>query len=414
MIASTRMAPLVWLGGAALLAGAAFAAPLQDDDGTQDDHPAPEIVDNEMPSLLDGVPETMNRAEAQEALDRALSFLVETQNSDGSWGSGSLEGLLEYGFAPETYYAWQTASHGLALMALLRADETPAIRTALERGIDWFCTTRTPGRGNHWDVDYSWSALYCFVAATRLAGDPRFADGEDAARIAERGRVFWEILARNEVPTGGWAYYDDPPFTRRPTWATSFCSALVLPALQRGFELGWIEDERHVSRCLATVARARLPNGAYTYNASDGVQRQGAGESINNVKGSLGRIQVCNWARRTMGDERVTLDDLREGLEQFFLYHRFLDAAYLRPIPHEAYYANAGYFYLFAHYYAAEVIDLLPAEEQEAYHARLRPHLVKTQRPDGSFCDFLGTSYTVTAGTAYSALGLQLGLGISE
>ena len=34
--------------------------------------------------------------------------------------------------------------------------------------------------------------------------------------------------------------------------------------------------------------------------------------------------------------------------------------------------------------------------------------------PQGESRDFLGTSYTVTAGTAYSALGLQLGLGISE
>ena len=84
--------------------------------------------------------------------------------------------------------------------------------------------------------------------------------------------------------------------------------------------------------------------------------------------------------------------------------------ARMRPIPHEAWYANAGYFYFFGHYYAAEAIELLPEAEREARHARLRPHIVKTQRKDGSFCDFLGQGYLVVAGTAYASLALQLGL----
>ena len=38
--------------------------------------------------------------------------------------------------------------------------------------------------------------------------------------------------------SGGWAYYDDPPFTKQPTWATSFCTALVLPTLSRAGAVG--------------------------------------------------------------------------------------------------------------------------------------------------------------------------------
>ena len=111
-----------------------------------------------------------------------------------------------------------------------------------------------------------------------------------------------------------------------------------------------------------------------------------------------------------MGDERITLDRVREGLDAFFEEHRFLDVARMRPIPHEAYYANAGYFYLFAHYYAAEAIELLPPEEREAYHARLRPHLVKVQEKSGLSTDFLGTGYLDVAGTAFTALALDAGL----
>jgi hypothetical protein len=79
----------------------------------------------------------------------------------------------------------------------------------------------------------------------------------------------------------------------------------------------------------------------------------------------------------------------------------------MRPIPHEAYYANAAYFYFFGHYYAAKAIELLPAAEREPHYARLRPHVAKVQRADGSWCDFLGSSYMVVASSAFALLTLQ-------
>ena len=82
----------------------------------------------------------------------------------------------------------------------------------------------------------------------------------------------------------------------------------------------------------------------------------------------------------------------------------------MRPIPHEAYYQNAGYFYFFGHYYAAQAINLLPVEEREIWHAKLRPHLAKTQRDDGSTSDFLASSYMVNASSAFAALALLEGL----
>ena len=369
---------------------------------------SPEVA-QEDPALR-AVPERMTAEEVRPHLEAALDWLVREQNEDGSWGSGALEGLLEYGFAVETYFNWQYASQGLAVVALLEAEETPERRAALEGALRWMAETREPKRGSHWDVDYSWSALYGFVAATAAARDPRFAEEPWPEVIETIGRQAWEILERNEVPSGGWAYYDDPPFSTRPTWATSFCTALVLPSLPVGQELGWVAGDGHFRRALFQVQRACLPSGAYTYNASDGVQRIRGGETINNVKGSLGRIQVGNWARAMVGDETMTLDQMREGLEAFFTHHKFLDVARMRPYPHEAYYANAGYFYLFAHFYAAQVIELLPPSEREDWHARLRPHLAKVQDDDGSVVDFLGTSYTRTAGTAMTAYALAVGM----
>jgi hypothetical protein len=183
----------------------------------------------------------------------------------------------------------------------------------------------------------------------------------------------------------------------------------VLPALGAAMQLGWIEDSEVRDRAARYVRRCRLPNGAYEYDLNP-VPRMNGGEHINDVKGSLGRMQTCNWALRRNGDPGITDDVVERGLELFFEHHRFLRVARLRPIPHEAYYYNAGYFYFFGHYYCALAIELLPADRRERWRRQLRPKIAEAQRADGSYCDFLGSSYMVTASTAFATLGLMAGL----
>jgi len=355
------------------------------------------------------VPETMTQEQALASLERSLAFITNSQNSDGSWCGSAPDSVMELGFNPETYYTWQLGAVELTLMSLLQCDETPERRRALERGLEWFCTTRLPARGSDWDVDYMWPSLYGVVCALDALDDPRFAAQEWQHKLDARGRAFMEILVRSQVPDGGWGYYDDPPFTNRPKWATSFATATVVPALADAHRRGWFADPKVRERAVAYVAGCALPNGAYEYDLNP-IPRAGVGESINAVKGSLGRIQICNWALRRCGIEFVTDEKLREGLGFFMDHHRFLDVARMRPVPHEAYYANAGYFYFFGHYYAALAINELPASEREAWHAKLRPHLVKCQYADGSTSDFLHSRYDVLASTAYAAMALDLGL----
>lgn len=368
--------------------------------------------EKEIRTALD-VPETMTPAQARVSLERSLRFLVSSQNPDGSWAGSAPDSVMELGFSPETYYTWQLAAIELALMALMQCEETPERRASLERGMEWFCATRLPARGSDWDVDYMWPALYGVVCTTIAAVDPRFAGAEWQRKIEARGRAFSEMLERNQTHEGGWGYYDDPPFTQRPKWATSFATAVVIDALAVAEQRGWIADKGVRTRAVEYVRGCALPGGAYEYDLNP-VPRITGGEHINNVKGSLGRIQICNWVLRRAQTPWVTDDKLREGLGQFFEHHRFLDVARMRPVPHEAYYANAGYFYFFGHYYCALAINELPPAEREAWHAKLRPHVAKCQYDDGSTGDFLHSGYDVLASTAYAAMALDLGLARSK
>lgn len=350
-----------------------------------------------------------SRAAAQAGLDRALDYLVRTQNPDGSWGSTSCESTFEMVFAVETHYAWSVAAHGIATMALLGAEETPERRAALDRAVRWLCNCRMTKRGSNWDNDAVWGWLYGAVASVAIAADPRYQTDEWRGPVAHRGREFVGWLEENQEPLGGFGYYDDPPYTRRPKWGTSFSTAAVLPALGLAQQLGWLEDGECRDRAATYVRRCRLPNGAYEYDLNP-VPRMNGGEHINDVKGSLGRIQVCNWALRHSGDPGITDEILERGLEQFFEHHRFLAVARMRPIPHEAYYYNAGYFYFFGHYYCALAIELLPPGRRERFRELLRPKVLETQRADGSFCDFLGSTYMITSSTGFAAMALQAGL----
>lgn len=359
--------------------------------------------------------ETIDADTARTAIGRGVKFLIDKQNADGSWGTSTPESQYELNYSNASFYAWKVAGGALSTMTLMTVDETPERRAALERSLDFILKTDRPKRGSEWDVDNNWAALCTFTLLVQAAQDPRFQAEPWKSRIVARGEEYAAHLLANQDPKGGWGYYEGPVVSRRPTWSTSFATALVVPALfDARNKLGWkFVDETMAKRALEYVRACALPNGAYEYDLNP-IPRISGGEMINNVKGSLSRIQVCNWARRKAGDPLVTDDKIREGLTNFFEYHKFLDVARMKPVPHEAYYANAGYFYFFGHYYAAQCINLLPAAERESWHAKLRAKLAPVQGKDGSSIDFIGSFYSYTYATSFSTMALQLGVQAPE
>ena len=354
------------------------------------------------------VPEGLGPDEARSSIQLSSRWLVSNQHPDGSWGVGVMDSVQFDNFSVETYYDFQLAANGLAFCALASLEETPERRASLDKSLEWLLSTRLPKRGNNWDVDCTWPAVYGLQAMVVAGRDPRFAKPELKAKVEARGMEFYALLEHNQEPKGGWGYYEGPAVSKRPTWSTSFTTSAGLVAILGAQKLGWKTDPKVAARAAQYLEECKLPTGAYQYDHS--IVPWVGGESINDIKGSLGRMQAANLALRRAGDKSITDERIRKALGNFFEDHKFLDVGRMRPIPHEAYYFVAAYFYFFGHCYCGQVINELPEAEREAWHQKLRAHVVKVQWKDGSSIDFPNMSCMQIAGTAFSILALQAGV----
>ncbi len=353
-------------------------------------------------ALLQRTGPSPSEAEVRSAEKRALVYLLAHQESDGSFGSARNGSFNDLWSNPETHRAWITGTSGLAVMALL--GEGPEAEAALGRGVEALVALRDLKRVSDWDMDDVWGYVYGLQALARVLQDPRFAHSERRGAIEDAARTYLEKLAHCRA--GGWGYYAYPKAAWLPEWSTSFTTAAAVLALLDARGAGLEVPDKLLEPALKTIEQCRLPTGAYTYSA-EAIPSPGRLEGIDNVKSALGRIQVCNLAL-LRGGRSVSVEQRTRGLDAFFEQHRFLEIGRRRPIPHEGYYAVAGYFYYFGHYYAAELIACLPKEQREPYASQLLRVVLDTQEADGSLTDYVMHDYPRVYGTAYALLVMQI------
>ncbi|MCH7814169.1 MAG: hypothetical protein IID40_09135, partial [Planctomycetes bacterium] len=350
-------------------------------------------------------------AQVRAAIDRGIAFLVQDQNRNGSWG-GIGDSLTTWSGSvwpnPETHRAWTVATTGLCVAALLEAGHTLEASASVERSVRYLVDNADVKRPNEWDTMNHWAYIYGLQGLVAAYGHPNWTDAPLRPQIAQAIPKYLEKLSKAQSLNGGWGYLEFArPRTRQPQWATSFMTAAAVVPLTEAKRQGFEIDQAVVDRAVRIIKRCRLPNGGYTYRVRNVPNLHS--EYIDQVKGSLSRIEVCQAALLSAGED-VPLDDLRSGLAKFFREHKFLEAAMHKPVPHEAYYYNSGYFYMFGHYYAALVIDELPSEERGAWWSRLRHEVIKVQQKNGSIWDYDMHRYDRPYGTAYGLLALHRSL----
>ena len=337
---------------------------------------------------------------AREPVRRGIDFLLGAQNRNGSWGSGASARVGEVlADVPGSHHAFRAGTTALCVMALARSPfRQEDCEEACDRGLTFLldhCLVRRPNGMelyNVWAFGYGLRALAAMLEKT-----------EDRERILSVSRDIVKKLEIYQTPDGGWGYYDFGVGAYHPSdTSMTFTTATILVALHEIEKKGVAVPRKMLDRALKSLRRARKDDGAYIYG-SYAQYRPVVG--FNQVKGSLGRTQSCNFALWSYG-ENVTEDDLRAGIENFFRYHRFIDIGRERPMPHEAWYYTSGYYFYYGHYYAGLVIDRLPEADRTRWRPQLEKILIERQEPDGSWWDFPLYNYYKAYGTAYALLTL--------
>jgi hypothetical protein len=212
------------------------------------------------------------------------------------------------------------------------------------------------------------------------------------------------MLGRYSFLAGGWGYYDFEYMTQIPgDSSNSFVTATVLIALRDAKSIGIDFPERLTRKAIASIRRQQYPDFTYAYGEYLELMPM---HLINRAGGSLGRSQVCNLALRLYGDERVTNEVLETWLNRLFARNGWLSVGRKRPVPHESHFYVAGYFYYYGHWYAAQCIELLSADERPHFQDHLAHILLPLQEQDGSWWDYPFYNYHQQYGTAMAVMSL--------
>lgn len=340
------------------------------------------------------------------AIDRGLQFLVERQNPGGSWGSArNTKGLNIYAPVPGAHQAFRAAVTAMCISAIIDSETSdPAAMAALEKGEAWLMESLPHVRRADSEALYnSWCHAYSLQALARMHG--RLPDDKKRQkRIVELIESQIDLLSRYECVDGGWCYYDFDYRTKQPGGSTiSFVTATVLVAFHEVKQLGIEIPDRLIQRGMDSIRRQRNPDFSYCYGE---YLKYRPRYSINRPGGSLGRSQACNIAMRYWGDELVTDEVLTTWLDRLFARNLWLDIGRKRPIPHESWFAVAGYFYYYGHYYASLCIQDLPPEDQDKHKDQLATILFRHQESDGCWWDYPFYDYHQQYGTAFAIMTL--------
>ena len=348
-------------------------------------------------------PNTLSPTRAHE---RGVHFLVETQNSDGSWGTfeSARPGEI-YLDNLSSHRAFKQATSALCLLALQKPAHTDTnAAAALDKGLHYVLNERFAGRASGSTFYDTWAHTYLVQALSRLHEDVRLADRRSQIReLLEREL---QLLHERQSADGGWAYYDFGYAAATPTgnMSTSFNTAAALVAMHEASAAHCNVNLQIIHDALACLERLRLPSGAYVYGT---YAQLNPAAGYNKVKGSLGRSQSCNLAL-WLYKRDISQQQLLEGLANLRNEHHFIEIGKGRPYPHEAWYSTAGYYFMFGHYYAARIIrELEDPAQREDYRQWMLSTMTRLQDPDGSWFDFPLYGYHKAYGTAFGLLALQ-------
>lgn len=334
-----------------------------------------------------------------EAVDTGLKVILAMQEGDGQ-GEWPYEGVYRVqGKIPQGYRVGGTA---IAAMAVLDAPDYNAEPTVLPKGPEeegggpgprhvaiqrataFVCEgLKHPLMSfEKYDAGYDvrgWGYTYGLLYLLQLRDMKAVPDGQDGA-VDAAIRFCLDGIHQTEIPaTGGWNYAR-PAGRDKPAPASPFMTGPTLQALFEARRHGLAVDEGMVNRALDSLERARGPAGAISYSSPD------PGKPARDpVPGAVGRMLVSETTLFLAG--RSSVASIRGAIDAFIVHWEWLDKRRAQNGTHIPPYMIAPYYFYYAHYYAAQAVEMLPKGERDEYRRRINDLLFKNRLENGSWND---------------------------
>ncbi len=366
-----------------------------------------------------------DRQRITDAINKSVELLLSRQEDMDAGEKAAPETKAEWPY--EGVYrvnrqipmGYRIGGTSIAATCLLRApdyDKDPKRQQAIARAVKFVCeqmkhptmsvdnyTAGYDVRG--WGYTCGLAFLLELKSAKAIPAEPK-----DTADTVET-TIKWciDALQRTEIPAvGGWNYARSPG-KDTPCPSSPFMTGPTLQALFEARQQGYTVDESILTRALDALERCRGSTGTYVYSADKPSTR------VEPVPGAVGRMLVGEVTLSLAG--RSDPARLRGALDAFLAHWSWLDQRRAKPGTHEGPYAIAPYYFYFAHFYAAQAIELLPPsspsrnreadQDRKDYRRRLAQLLFSVQLEDGTWNDRIFPR-TANYGTSIAAMSLLM------
>lgn len=222
---------------------------------------------------------------------------------------------------------------------------------------------------------------------------------EDQSAAAEKAiRFFIDALKETQIPqVGGWNYAR-PAGKEKVAPPSPFMTAPTLQALFEAKAQGYEIDAEVVEKGLKYLESSREASGAVVYSGDAGSKKDG-------VPGAVGRMLATESVLYLAG--RSSQANIRAAIDAFIVHWQWLDKRRAQNGTHVAPYMIAPYYFYYAHYHAAQAIELLPAHERAEYRRRVNDLLFSVRLDDGTWNDRV-FKRSANFGTAFASMALMM------
>jgi hypothetical protein len=330
-------------------------------------------------------PGALAAAASAQALSKGVEVLLKLQEGEGN-AEWPYEGVYRVkGKIPQGYRVGGTAICALALVeAPGFADDQPR-QEAVARAVKFVCDMKDDPLLSVQDYDggydvRSWGhiqAVECLCRVKQLGALPAGQEGAVDAVI----RSYIDAIQQLEVPRAGGWNYARPQGRTTPGAPSSFMTSSALQALFEARRAGYDVDEGVVTRALDFLEKTRGHAGAVAYS---GFGKEGDRLS-DAVPGAVGRMCAVEATLYLAG--RGSVAPVRSAVDAFIVHWDWLNQRRAKPGTHERPYAIAPYYFMYAHHYAAQAVELLPKSERQEYRRRVNELLFSVRAEDGSWND---------------------------